>query len=182
MIGGVRCRRNPVGRSALRYRATARFRQPGPAVAGRPLRVSKGGGGGRRPTPGDMERKGLPAAAGPISPPRHKAKDHSPPFPSSTIPAPKPPHWNQHSPTTSGMLSIIIPAHNEAPLIGATLDALREATARLGADTEVIVVDDASSDDTAAIARGRGARVLQVELRHIAAVRNAGAAAARGDR
>src|SRR5690606_36177609 len=41
-------------------------RKPSPAVAGRPLRVSKGGGGGRRPTPGDRERKGLPAAAGPV--------------------------------------------------------------------------------------------------------------------
>jgi len=80
------------------------------------------------------------------------------------------------------MLSIIIPAHDEAPLIGATLDALFQATAWLDGDVEVIVVDDASSDDTAAIARRRGARVLQVEARQIAAARNAGAAVARGDR
>ena len=38
--------------------------KPSPVVAGRPLRVSKGGGG-RRP-PGDMKRKGLTATAGPI--------------------------------------------------------------------------------------------------------------------
>ena len=37
----------------------------GPAAAGRPLRVSKGGGSRRRRMPGDMERKGLPAATGP---------------------------------------------------------------------------------------------------------------------
>ncbi|MGO1540989.1 MAG: glycosyltransferase [Luteimonas sp.] len=80
------------------------------------------------------------------------------------------------------MLSIIIPAHDEAPLIGATLDALAEATACVEDDVEVIVVDDASSDDTAAIARGRGARVLHVKARQIAAARNAGANAARGDR
>ena len=80
------------------------------------------------------------------------------------------------------MLSIIIPAHDEAPLIGATLDALAEATRWLGDGVEVIVVDDASSDDTAAIARGRGARVMRVEARQIAAARNAGAGAARGDR
>src|SRR5699024_7695053 len=40
--------------------------KPGPAVAGRPLRVSKGGGSRRRRGPGDMKRKGLPAAAGPV--------------------------------------------------------------------------------------------------------------------
>src|SRR5690554_3591126 len=44
--------------------------EPSPAVAGRPLRVSKGGGRSRRRRPGDMERKGLPAAAGPFSSPR----------------------------------------------------------------------------------------------------------------
>ncbi|MBB6598351.1 glycosyltransferase [Luteimonas sp. MC1825] len=80
------------------------------------------------------------------------------------------------------MLSIIIPAHDEAPVIGATLDAVAVATRALGARVDVIVVDDASTDATAAIARARGARVVQVDVRHIAAARNAGAAAARGDR
>src|SRR5690606_34014832 len=47
---------------------------------------------------------------------------------------------------------------------------------------EVLVVDDASTDATARIAGARGARVLQVAVRHIAAARNAGAAAAAGDR
>src|SRR5690606_4249105 len=46
--------------------------EPSPAVAGRPLRVSKGGGRSRRRRPGDMERKGLPAAAGPLS--SHRSK------------------------------------------------------------------------------------------------------------
>src|SRR5699024_9550093 len=49
--------------------------KPSPAVAGRPLRVSKGGGGGRRPTPGDMERKGLPATAGPFRPLRSEGAE-----------------------------------------------------------------------------------------------------------
>ena len=80
------------------------------------------------------------------------------------------------------MLSIIIPAHDEAPLIGATLDAIASATAWLGDRVEVIVVDDASTDATADIARARGARVVQVAVRQIAAARNAGAATARGDR
>lgn len=80
------------------------------------------------------------------------------------------------------MLSVIIPAHDEAALIGATLDALTKAIAALRLEHEVIVVDDASSDATGAIAAARGARVLRVEHQQIAATRNAGAAAARGER
>lgn len=83
---------------------------------------------------------------------------------------------------TPGMLSVIIPAHDEARLIGATLDAARRATATLGIEIEFIVVDDASTDATARIANARGARVIRVEHRHIAATRNAGAREARGDR
>lgn len=80
------------------------------------------------------------------------------------------------------LLSIIIPAHDEAPILGATLDAVASATRALRTGVEVIVVDDASTDATAAIARDRGARVVQVDVRHIAGARNAGAAVARGDR
>ena len=80
-----------------------------------------------------------------------------------------------------GLVSVVVPAHDEARLIGATLDALGLALAALGVRSEVIVVDDASTDATAAIALSHGARVLPVALRHIAAVRNAGAAVARGD-
>lgn len=78
------------------------------------------------------------------------------------------------------MISFIVPAHDEARLLGATLQALGGAAAALGVEHEVIVVDDASTDDTAEIARGLGARVLQVRHRHIAATRNAGAQAALG--
>ena len=80
------------------------------------------------------------------------------------------------------MLSIIVPAHDEAALIGATLAALQTAAETLELDHEIIVVDDASNDATAAIAAATGARVVHVAHRHIAATRNAGAAAARGDR
>ena len=80
------------------------------------------------------------------------------------------------------MLSIVIPAHDEAPVIAATLDALADAIGAVDGEVEVIVVDDASTDATAAIARGHGARVVQVDVRHIAGARNAGAASARGDR
>lgn len=80
------------------------------------------------------------------------------------------------------MISLIIPAHNEAQMIADTVDAARAALDATGEPSEIIVVNDDSSDDTAAIAERGGARVVHVKLRHIAAVRNAGAAAARGDR
>jgi cellulose synthase/poly-beta-1,6-N-acetylglucosamine synthase-like glycosyltransferase len=80
------------------------------------------------------------------------------------------------------MWSFIVPAHDEAPLLGATLDALHAAAREVGFDYECIVVDDASTDGTADVARAHGARVVSVDFRHIAATRNAGAAAATGER
>jgi len=77
-------------------------------------------------------------------------------------------------------LSIIIPAHDEAVLLGATLDALAAAVRDAGEAAEIIVADDASTDRTAQIARAGGARVVAVNVRQIAAARNAGAAAAGG--
>ena len=74
-------------------------------------------------------------------------------------------------------VSFIVPAHDEARLLGATLDALNASADALGLERDVLVVDDASADATGEIARARGARVLRVEHRHIAATRNAGARA-----
>jgi glycosyltransferase involved in cell wall biosynthesis len=79
------------------------------------------------------------------------------------------------------MVSFIIPAHNEERLLGATLDALQTVVQNLAVASEIIVVDDASTDRTSTIAAGRGVRVLKVEFRHIAATRNAGANIATGD-
>lgn len=77
-------------------------------------------------------------------------------------------------------LSFIVPAHDEELLLPATLAAIRAATAIADEACEVIVVDDASRDATAAVAERAGARVLHVEKRQIAAARNAGADAAAG--
>lgn len=79
------------------------------------------------------------------------------------------------------MISFIVPAHDEAQLLGATLVALRDAGAASGLACEIVVVDDASTDATAQVAAQLGARVIRVENRHIAATRNAGARAANGD-
>lgn len=79
------------------------------------------------------------------------------------------------------LLSFIIPAHNEAGSLAACIAAIREAAATIGTPFEIIVVNDASTDDTAAIAERHGAKVLHVTHRHIAATRNSGARAAQGD-
>jgi glycosyltransferase involved in cell wall biosynthesis len=82
---------------------------------------------------------------------------------------------------SSTMISFIVPAHNEELELPATLRAIRTAAEAARVTFEIVVVDDASTDRTADIARENGARVTPVRLRQIAAVRNAGARAARGD-
>jgi glycosyltransferase involved in cell wall biosynthesis len=79
------------------------------------------------------------------------------------------------------MISFIIPAHNEAELIGRTLSAMHDAARAAGEAYEVIVVDDCSTDRTGLIAQEYGARVVAVPFRQIAATRNAGARIAIGD-
>ena len=64
----------------------------------------------------------------------------------------------------SGMVSFIVPAHNEEQLIARTLDAIQAAARELSIPFELIVVDDASSDGTAAIASAHGARVVPVTV------------------
>jgi len=80
-------------------------------------------------------------------------------------------------------VSVVIPAFNEEKLLGACLDSVRAAFAAAGggAEPEVIVCDNNSSDATGAIAAGRGARVVFEPHNQIARARNCGAAAARGD-
>ena len=79
------------------------------------------------------------------------------------------------------MISFIVPAYNEEHLLGATLDALHAAGRAAGEPYELLVVDDASTDRTAIIARSHGAVVVGVAHRQIAAARNSGARKAKGD-
>ena len=81
-------------------------------------------------------------------------------------------------------LSLVIPAHNEERFLPRLLDSVdvaRERWRRGPGAMEVVVVDNVSSDRTAAIAVQRRCRVVEVEERRIAAVRNGGAAVAGGD-
>jgi glycosyltransferase involved in cell wall biosynthesis len=58
-------------------------------------------------------------------------------------------------------VSIVIPAYNEQAAISATIDTVRNVFESHGVKTEVIVVDDGSSDATADIAAGCGATVVR---------------------
>ena len=75
-------------------------------------------------------------------------------------------------------LSIIIPAKNEAEIIGEVVATVRQQYP----EAEILVVNDGSEDDTAAVAEKAGAKVLThpVSLGNGAAIK-AGARAASGD-
>ena len=79
------------------------------------------------------------------------------------------------------MISFVVPAHNEQAVLPSTLQAIHDAARTTGRSYEIIVVDDASTDATAEIAQQNNARVVSVNHRQIAATRNSGARAARGD-
>lgn len=60
-----------------------------------------------------------------------------------------------------GRIAVVIPAYNESSVIGSTIDALQSIPRPL----EVVVVDDGSTDDTAALAESRGVRVIRLSRR-----------------
>lgn len=82
------------------------------------------------------------------------------------------------------LVSVIVPAFNEAKLLGRCLEHVRaasEAFAELGWETELIVCDNNSTDGTTEIARTAGARVVFEPVNQISRARNRGAEVATGD-
>lgn len=79
------------------------------------------------------------------------------------------------------MVSFVVPAHNEEAWIIRSLQAIGTAAQQLGTAHEIIVVDDASTDATPALAAQCGTKIVSVAFRNIGAARNAGAAQAVGD-
>lgn len=85
-----------------------------------------------------------------------------------------------HSAPPDRFVSVVIPTRNRAALLGRTL---RSVCAQQGVDLEVVVVDDASADGTAALAAAADPRVVVVRNARPAGVstaRNRGIAVARG--
>jgi glycosyltransferase involved in cell wall biosynthesis len=82
--------------------------------------------------------------------------------------------------TTNVLLSVIMPVYNGAEFLA---EAVASITAQAYQPLEIIVVDDGSTDDTAAVAQilGREIRYLYQPNQGPAAARNAGLAVAQGD-
>lgn len=83
------------------------------------------------------------------------------------------------------LLSIVIPAFNEAAYLGETLASLNRAQALLKREkniqAEIIVVDNDSDDSTADVAQTMGAAVTGERLHNVAVVRNSGVQVSHGD-
>ena len=72
---------------------------------------------------------------------------------------------------------VVVPAHNEEELLPACLAALREAAGSVRIPVRLLVVADACTDQTAAVAAARGAEVIRIGARNVGAARAAGLAA-----
>jgi dolichol-phosphate mannosyltransferase len=77
-------------------------------------------------------------------------------------------------------LAVVIPARNEAPNIGRTIDAIRVALTGERLPYEIIIVDDGSTDATAEEVRARSAVDAAVRLVHNAPPHGFGYAVRRG--
>ncbi len=76
--------------------------------------------------------------------------------------------------------SIVIPARNEGRFIGSCLESIRLAAEPYAGEVQTIVVLNRCTDDTEAIARKFGARIIREDAKNLARIRNAGARSAAG--
>ncbi len=78
-------------------------------------------------------------------------------------------------------ISFVVPAYNEEALLPLCLDAIRAEIARTGCEAEIVVVDNASTDHTAAVAGAvPGVIVVHEPVKGLVSARRAGFEASRG--
>lgn len=92
--------------------------------------------------------------------------------PVSPVPAP---------PTTSPLVSVVLPCLNEEAAIGACIEKIQRTFAAHGIDGEIVVCDNGSTDRSVAIAEAMGARVVHQPRRGYGNAYLMGFASARGD-
>src|SRR5690606_27942020 len=73
--------------------------------------------------------------------------------------------------TPKAPVTVVVPAFNAAPFLGVTLEALLTQTI---VPEQIIVVDDGSTDGTAAIAEQMGVRLIRQDQKGPGAARNRG--------
>ncbi len=82
----------------------------------------------------------------------------------------------------ASMVSIILPTHNEEKAIGKVIDDINLNLAHSGLDFEIIVVDDASTDQSYFIAESRGVKIYRhANKKGSGASRKTGIINAKGD-
>ena len=84
----------------------------------------------------------------------------------------------ERAPKKFPMISIIVPAHNEADYLGATLDALNRQDY---GNFEIVVVANGCTDRTAEVAREKCSRLVTLEAKGLGISRNLGGRLAAGD-
>ena len=84
---------------------------------------------------------------------------------------------NSNPDKSQALISVVVPAYNEADYIAETISSLRAAALEVEGPVEIIVVDNNSSDNTAQIVRSLGAKVVFEPVNQIARARNVGAGA-----
>jgi len=77
------------------------------------------------------------------------------------------------------LISVVIPAYNEEKFLARTLTSLKAQ--KVDVPFEIIVADNNSTDDTVAIAKQFGARVVVATKKGVCAARQAGTEIARGE-
>ena len=79
-------------------------------------------------------------------------------------------------------ISFVVPAYNEERLLPACLDAIQAEIARAGCSAEILVVNNASTDGTAALAAATpGVTVIDQPIKGLVQARSAGFLASRGE-
>jgi glycosyltransferase involved in cell wall biosynthesis len=94
-------------------------------------------------------------------------------------PIARPSVWHQTA-QDAVEVSVVMPCLNEADTLATCIQKARRAMEQAGIGGEVVVADNGSSDDSVAIARAAGARVVMVADKGYGAALMGGIAAARG--